>query len=110
MGFHIINIENGVLKKDFVESYEEISYIDFITENSITYQGEEHWVPFKISESKKYEHFSKGWFRAGIQAQEIFKIQAINNGYILEELNQDQNSFKLYTTNAEKNPSKEVIF
>lgn len=110
MGFHIVNIKNGVLKKDYVESFEELAYIDFITKNSIIYQGEEHWKPIKISDSKKYKHFSKGWFRAGIQAQELFKEQAIINGFILEELNQDQNSFKLYTTNAEKKPIKRGDF
>lgn len=110
MGFHIVNIENGVLKKDYVESYEELAYVEFITKDSIIYQGEEHWKPFKVSESKKYEHFSKGWFRAGIQAQELFKRQAIANGLILEELNQDQNSFKLYTLNAEKKSIKRGDF
>lgn len=28
MGFHIVNIKNGVLKKDYVESFEELAYID----------------------------------------------------------------------------------
>lgn len=110
MGYHIINIENGILKKDYVESYEELSYIDFITDNSVIYQGEEHWKPFKISNSEKYKHFSKGWFRAGIQAQELFKQQAIEHGFILEELNQDQNSFKLYTTNAQNKSIKRGDF
>jgi hypothetical protein len=102
MGFHIINIENGCLKHDFVDTFEELSYIDFITEDSVIYQGEEHWKPFKISESEKYCHFAKGWYRAGIRAQELFKDQALAFGLILEELNQDQKSFKLYTSNAKK--------
>lgn len=110
MGFHIVNIENGILKKDYVESFEELAFIDFITKDSIIYQGEEHWKPLKISDSKKYENFSKGWFRAGIQAQELFNEQAIDNGFILEELNQDQNSFKLYTSNAEKKSIKRGDF
>ena len=106
MGFHIVNIENGILKKDYVESHEELSYVDFITEISIIYQGEEHWKPVKISDHKKYVHFSKAWFRAGIQAQELFKQQAVQQGFILEELNQDQKSFKLYTSNAENKSIK----
>ncbi len=110
MGFHIVNIENGVLKKDYVDSFYELAYIDFITQNSIIYQGEKHWEPVKVSESRKYQHFSKGWFRAGIQAQELFKKQAIDNGFILEELNQDQKSFKLYTPNAQKKSIKRGDF
>jgi hypothetical protein len=100
MGFHIVNIENNKLKHDYVETYEELSYVEFITNDSIIYQGEEHWKPFKVSDSDQYKHFAKGWFRAGIQAQELFKEQATNNGYILEMLNQDQKSFKSYTSNV----------
>lgn len=100
MGIHIVNVENGKLRHDYVESYEELSYVEFISKDSIIYQGEENWKPTRISESKKFKHFSKGWFRAGIQAQEIFKEQASKYGFILEELNQDQKSFKSYTYNA----------
>lgn len=100
MGFHIVNIENKKLKHDYVETFEELAYVDFITNDTIIYQGEEHWKPFKVSDSKQYEHFAKGWFRAGIQAQELFKEQASSQGYILEMLNQDQKSFKSYTSNA----------
>lgn len=100
MGFHIVNIENDKLKHDYVETYEELSYIEFITKDSIIYQGEEHWKPFKVSDSDKYKHFSKGWFRAGVQAQNLFKEQATQHGYILEMLNQDQKSFKSYTYNV----------
>ena len=110
IGFHIVNIENGILKKDYVESFKELAYINFITKDSIIYQGEEQWKPVKISESEKYKHFSEGWFRAGIQAQELFKEQATENGFILEELNQDQNSFKSYTLNSEKKPIKRGDF
>jgi len=100
MGFHIVNIKNGKLQFDYVESYEELSFVEFITKDSIIYQGEEHWKPHKISDSEKYKYFSEGWYRAGIQAQELFKQQATNHGFILEELNQDQKSFKSYTLNA----------
>jgi CRISPR/Cas system-associated endonuclease/helicase Cas3 len=100
MGFHIVNIENDKLKHDYVETYEELSYVEFITNDSIIYQGEEHWKPFKVSDSDQYKRFAKGWFRAGIQAQELFKEQATNHGYILEMLNQDQKSFKSYTSNV----------
>jgi len=100
MGIHIVNVENGKLRHDYVESYEELSYVEFISKDSIIYLGEENWKPTRISESKEFKHFSKGWFRAGIQAQEIFKEQASKHGFILEELNQDQKSFKSYTSNA----------
>jgi len=101
MGFHVINIEDGKLKHDYVEIIEELAYVEFINDNSVIYQGEEHWRPFKVSESSKYQKFAQGWYRAGIQAQELFKKQAKAEGFILEELNQDQRSFKFYTANSE---------
>jgi len=100
MGFHIVNIDNKKLKHDYVETFDELAFVDFITNDTIIYQGEEHWKPFKVSDSKQYQHYAKGWFRAGIQAQELFKDQASSQGYILEMLNQDQKSFKSYTSNA----------
>lgn len=110
MGFHIVNIENNKLKHDYVETFEELSYVEFITNDSIIYQGEEYWKPVKVSDSEQYKHFAKGWFRAGIQAQELFKEQASSQGYILEMLNQDQASFKSYTSNANKLPIKRGDF
>ncbi len=110
MGFHIINIENRKLKHDYVETSEELAYVEFITDDSVIYQGEEHWKPFKVSEHPAYEKFAKGWYRAGIQAQELFKSQARNMGFILEELNQDQKSFQNYTCNSDNLPIKRGDF
>lgn len=100
MGFHIVNIEHNKLKHDYVETYEELAFVEFITNDSVVYQGEEHWIPFKVSDNERYKHFANGWFRAGIQAQELFKEQATANGYIIEMLNQDPKSFKSYTSNV----------
>ena len=100
MGYHVVNISDKRLSHEYVEDYEELAYLDFITEDSIIYQGEPHWNPFKVSDSEKYKHLAQGWFRAGIQAQELFKEQAIEKGYILEALNQDQKSFVAYTKNS----------
>lgn len=67
MGFHIVNIENKKLKHDYVETFEELSYVDFNTNESIIYQGEEHGKPFKVSDYTQSKHFTKGWLRVGIQ-------------------------------------------
>lgn len=110
MGFHVVNITNSKLVHEYVEEYEELAFLDFITKDSIIYQGEAHWNPFKVSDSERYKHLSQGWFRAGIQAQELFKEQAIGHGYILEELNQDQKSFVAYTKNSKNIPIKRGDF
>ena len=110
MGFHVVNITNNKLVHEFVEEYEELAFLDFITKDSIIYQGESHWNPFKVSDSERYKHLSKRWFRAGIQAQELFKEQAIEQGFILEELNQDKKSFVAYTKNSKNIPIKRGDF
>lgn len=110
MGFHVVNITDNKLVHEYVDEYEELAFLDFITKDSIIYQGEAHWNPFKVSDSERYKHLSQGWFRAGIQAQELFKEQAIEQGYILEELNQDQKSFVAYTKNSKNIPIKRGDF
>lgn len=101
MGFHIINIVDGKLIHHFAKNEVELAMLD-IKEDTIIYQGESHWIPEKVKDSKKYSSFSNGWFRAGIKAQELFKQQAKNRNLILEELFQDQESFKSYTDTAKE--------
>jgi hypothetical protein len=110
MGYHIINITNNKLKHDYAETYEELAYFDSINVNSIIYEGEEHWTPERVGDSDKYFCFSEGWYRSGIQAQEIFKQQATENGYMLEELSQDRKSFKSYVSNANSTSIKRGDF
>ncbi|ASF43474.1 MULTISPECIES: hypothetical protein [Capnocytophaga] len=102
MGYHLINLIDGKLEHCFKETYEELVYEDAITENTIIYQGEEKWRPFKISESEIYKALANEDFRIGIRAQHLFKKQADKEGFILEDLNQNQESFKIYTNNVDK--------
>ncbi len=102
MGFHIINInQDNKLETFYAENIEELSKISSITPDSIIYQGEKHWTAVKMGDSPKYADFTKDWYRAGIIAQYIFREQAKQNRLILEELKQDQDSFKSYTHNSE---------
>lgn len=102
MGYHLINIIDGKLEHCFKETYEELVYEDAITGDTIIYQGEEKWRPFKISESEIYKGLANEDFRIGIRAQHLFKKQADKEGFILEDLNQNQESFKIYTNNVDK--------
>lgn len=97
MGFHII-LEPGLVKDSYVYVECEFELANYpINNNSIIYQGERNWKPELVRESSKYSSYSFPWHRAGIKAQIIFKDQALKAGYILEELNQDQDTFKAYT-------------
>ncbi|MGP6559942.1 hypothetical protein ACT4R9_10565 [Ornithobacterium rhinotracheale] len=102
MGYHIINLIEGKLEHKYVNSYDDLCYEDTITDDSIIYQGEEHWKPHKVSESELYKSFANDNFRVGMKAQRLFKKQANDCGFILEELDQKQESFKSYTNNADK--------
>jgi hypothetical protein len=53
-----------------------------------------------IGTDDRYKHFAKDWFRAGLKAQRLLKQQAIDHGLMIEDLSQDVESFKGYTTNA----------
>ncbi len=109
MGFHIINIVNRKLIHNYAENEVELAKLD-IRKDTIIYQGESHWIPEKVKDSEKYSSWSNGWFRAGIKAQELFKVQAKGKDLILEELFQDQESFKSYTNTAKKTSIKRGDF
>jgi hypothetical protein len=101
MGYHLIlNSQNENIKSTYIKDLKELLEINDLNENCIIYQGEEHWTPVRLSESKEYHKFTKEWFRAGLKAQNLFKNQALAKGYIFEEINQDVESFKNYTINA----------
>ena len=81
-----------------------------ITKNTIIYQGEEYWSPIRCGNSVKLNNYTKDWFKAGLKAQELFKRQAKAEKLILEELFQDEHSFKQYLINDEYKPIKRGDF
>ncbi len=98
MGFHVINIkEDKTIGHEYVESLDKLAYVVGLTENSIIYEGEAHWIPVVAGDSQRYKLFTFDWYKAGMKAQDVFQRQARENGYILEPINQDQKSFKSYT-------------
>ncbi len=99
MGFHIVNINDNAISHEYVENEIDIVYLENINENTILYQGEKHWKPVRLGNDDKYKNYSKDWFRAGLKAQELFKKQAKEEKLMLEELFQDENSFKQYLIN-----------
>lgn len=97
MGYHIILRHHlDAIECHYVEHIEELSNFP-LREDSIVYQGEERWSPEILKSSKRYGNYAHDWHRAGIKAQILFKKQALKEGYILEELSNDQVTFKNYT-------------
>lgn len=101
MGYHII-ISNNTNRIDshYIENIEELAIVDNLTQNTIIYEGEKHWTPVAIGADDKYSNYLKDWFCAGIRAQNLFKELAQNNQLIVEDISQDQESFKQYTDSA----------
>lgn len=95
MGYHIINITKKGIKSQYVATEKDLMNINTITDDTIIYQGEPHWTPLQVGKSE-FKNYCNDYFRAGLKAQEYFKIQAKENGFILEELYQDKNSFQQY--------------
>ena len=107
MGYHVItlNTKKQIIEQAYIKSLFELIRLNNITEDSLIFQGEEHWKPVKISDNEQYSNYTKDWFIAGIRAQEKFKKQAKSKGLILEEINQDRESFSQYFV---ENDSKEI--
>jgi hypothetical protein len=107
MGYHIIlNKNQSEIEHYFVNHFFEIANYE-ISETTIIYEGDEKWQPEVVALSKKYQIFSTPRFRASFKAEQIFKQKANELGYIIETLNQDQESFKFYN-DAIKNNEKYV--
>ncbi|GAB4233145.1 MAG: hypothetical protein Tsb0034_06230 [Ekhidna sp.] len=97
MGFHVI-LKHSEEKLDYHYAQNEVELSRLpIKEDSIIYEGEPNWKPEIVGKSSRYKRFAYDYHRIGIQAQEIFKKEAVAAGFILEELNQDQDSFRSYT-------------
>ncbi len=102
MGYHIIlKHEESRIEHYYVERLNELANYP-LSKTSIVYQGEKDWNPEILGHSKLYSSFAHDWHRAGIKAQELFKKQALEEEYILEELSQDSDSFKAYTNVKEE--------
>ena len=54
MGFHIVNIKDNKLEHYFVQNESQLIDIDFITDDTIIYQGEENWKPVRKLKSCKH--------------------------------------------------------
>lgn len=102
MGYHlIIQHQDGTITPKFSETFDGLVEYSDISADSIIYQGEQHWSPVVVGQDERYKNLSEKWFRAGIKAQKLFKSQAIGHGLMIEELSQDIDSFKAYTSSAD---------
>lgn len=102
MGYHlIIKHADGSITPKYSETFDGLAEHSNISADSIIYQGEQHWSPVVVGQDERYKNFAEEWFRAGIKAQKLFKSHAIAHGLMIEELSQDTDSFKAYTSNAD---------
>lgn len=111
VGYHVIILKEGnQMEHTYVESYEKLAYVSDLSKDSIIYEGESHWKPVIAGTCDRYKHFAEDWFRAGIKAQDVFWRQANEQGYMLETIKQDQESFKSYINKAKSLPIKRGDF
>ncbi len=98
MGFHIIVQPTNTddMQYHYVEKINDLANFN-LEKHSIIYEGEKKWKPTMLKHSNRFVNFSHDWHRVGIKAQELFRKQSIENNFMIEELSQDQESFKGYT-------------
>lgn len=102
MGYHlIIKHPDGTITSKFSATFDGLVEYADISADSIVYQGEQHWSPVVVGQDERYKNLAEDWFRAGVKAQKLFKSQAIDHGLMIEELSQDIDSFKAYTSSAD---------
>jgi hypothetical protein len=103
MGYHVIvnSTAEGVVSR-YVETPDELAQFSDLTPDAIVYQGEPHWVPVPLGAHPQCSNYLHDWFRAGVKAQTLFRKLAHEHGLILENLSQDQASFRSYTANVDK--------
>lgn len=103
MGYHIIvKVSTVGIESHYVESLDELVELQGLGDDAIIYQGEEHWKPVRVRDDDRYRYYLEPWFRAGMSAQRLFGNLASTNGFMIEQIHQDQKSFQSYVTNASK--------
>ena len=100
MGYHIItkNSEKGLVAH-YIENLTDIADLEDIARDSIIYQAEPQWAPVRLDTSDIYKKYLEDWYRAGLRAEKLFKELCRENGFIVERLSQDQESYKQYCDN-----------
>lgn len=96
MGFHVIlRRADGEMEHHYKEKEHELAALP-ITETSIIYRGEPHWKPELVKDSPTFKSYADPRYRGSVLAEQIFRKQATQKGYMVEVLSQDQESFKDY--------------
>lgn len=96
MGYHVIFREQkDQIRHEYVKESYELANLP-ITENTIIYKGEEHWCPVVVKNSEEYKRLSDFRYRGSVLAERIFMRQALENGLMIEVLEQNQKSFEQY--------------
>jgi hypothetical protein len=96
MGYHVI-LRSGKqeIEHYFVKHFHELADLA-ISEDSIIYEGEEKWKPELVAQSDRFRQLSEIRVRSSMLAEQLFKKQARRNKLIVEDINQDQESFGFY--------------
>lgn len=96
MGYHIIVLnKNDELVSSYVESEMEIAKIEGLSEKTLIFEGDENQTPRKLSEVNECKD-AIDKYRAGVNAEMLFKEMANDHGLVLETLSQDIENFQIY--------------
>jgi hypothetical protein len=99
LGFHGISYyytDNAEYIRYYVEDLRELADIDDINEQTIIYEGTASQIPRFLSEFEKSKDYTKGIFRLGVKAENLFKEQAQAKKFVVVAINQSQEDFAQY--------------
>lgn len=111
MGYHLITKNpDGSITTKYSKTFGGLLEYPEISDDSLIFEGEPHQAPGAITENALYQKYIKDEkFRAGVNAEILFKKQAKEHGLIAEPLSQDRDSYALYRIHA-ANPVKRGDF
>jgi len=93
MGYHIIK-DLETLTHEYVETFDDLYFVDGIHERSIVYQAHEEWEPKSMGKDEKFENVLKPEFRAVKKAEILFQENLRDQESMFEILNQDKESYQ----------------
>lgn len=100
MGFHLITHPlNKEMKSRYFHDLDKLIRAGDFPDDSIIYEGEEAWKPFHLSDHPCCEQYVDTSKRVGRRGELKFAAMAKKKGYVLQEIDQSQESFRCYYEN-----------
>jgi hypothetical protein len=84
------------MESTYIENPQELINIEEIDENTIVYEADQEWKPYRIKENEILKTYIQRNNKLGLKGQQIFKDKMNQEKMIIEEIDQSQAGLKQY--------------